>query len=53
MVPFLFTVKNLDLKGPADGFAGQFDVPSYRCAASWSVALTLPHAVLAQDVPGL
>ncbi|PSC73651.1 33kDa oxygen evolving of photosystem II isoform A [Micractinium conductrix] len=32
MVPFLFTVKNLDLKGPADGFAGQFDVPSYRGA---------------------
>jgi photosystem II oxygen-evolving enhancer protein 1 len=31
-VPFLFTIKNLDAKGDAGQFIGQFDVPSYRGA---------------------
>jgi photosystem II oxygen-evolving enhancer protein 1 len=31
-VPFLFTVKNLEAKGDAGQFLGQFDVPSYRGA---------------------
>jgi photosystem II oxygen-evolving enhancer protein 1 len=31
-VPFLFTVKNLQAKGDAGQFLGQFDVPSYRGA---------------------
>jgi len=31
-VPFLFTVKNLEAKGDAGQFIGQFDVPSYRGA---------------------
>jgi len=29
-VPFLFTVKELDAKGNADAFGGEFVVPSYR-----------------------
>jgi len=29
-VPFLFTVKNLKMKGSVDGFSGDFVVPSYR-----------------------
>lgn len=29
-VPFLFTVKELVAKGTADGFGGEFSVPSYR-----------------------
>ena len=29
-VPFLFTVKELNAKGPADAFGGDFVVPSYR-----------------------
>lgn len=29
-VPFLFTVKSLNAKGTADGFSGDFTVPSYR-----------------------
>ena len=29
-VPFLFTVKELQAKGPTDGFGGDFVVPSYR-----------------------
>jgi photosystem II oxygen-evolving enhancer protein 1 len=29
-VPFLFTVKELVAKGSADGFGGEFTVPSYR-----------------------
>ncbi|KFM27301.1 Oxygen-evolving enhancer protein 1, chloroplastic [Auxenochlorella protothecoides] len=29
-VPFLFTIKELDAKGTADGFKGEFTVPSYR-----------------------
>jgi photosystem II oxygen-evolving enhancer protein 1 len=29
-VPFLFTVKELSAKGSADGFGGEFVVPSYR-----------------------
>ena len=31
-VPFLFTVKELAAKGNADGFGGEFTVPSYRGA---------------------
>ncbi|KAL4854101.1 Oxygen-evolving enhancer protein 1 [Chlorella vulgaris] len=31
-VPFLFSVKELDAKGNADGFGGEFVVPSYRGA---------------------
>jgi len=31
-VPFLFSVKNLNAKGDAGQFLGQFDVPSYRGA---------------------
>jgi len=31
-VPFLFTIKNLDAKGDAGQFLGQFDVSSYRGA---------------------
>jgi photosystem II oxygen-evolving enhancer protein 1 len=31
-VPFLFTVKELVAKGTADGFGGEFVVPSYRGA---------------------
>ncbi|KAL4544834.1 hypothetical protein Ndes2526B_g00774 [Nannochloris sp. 'desiccata'] len=31
-VPFLFTVKELVAKGTADGFGGEFTVPSYRGA---------------------
>lgn len=29
-VPFLFTAKNLNAKGPASTFEGNFVVPSYR-----------------------
>ena len=29
-VPFLFSVKELEAKGTADGFGGEFVVPSYR-----------------------
>ena len=29
-VPFLFTVKELNAKGPANAFGGDFVVPSYR-----------------------
>ena len=29
-VPFLFTFKNMTLKGNLDGFSGEFVVPSYR-----------------------
>ena len=29
-VPFLFTFKNMKLKGSLDGFSGEFAVPSYR-----------------------
>jgi len=29
-VPFLFSIKELDAKGNADGFGGEFVVPSYR-----------------------
>ena len=32
MVPFLYTVKGLEATGPADGFAGNFTVASYRGA---------------------
>lgn len=31
-VPFLFTIKELVAKGKADGFGGEFTVPSYRGA---------------------
>lgn len=30
MVPFMFTVKNLNIEGKADGLSGDFTVPSYR-----------------------
>lgn len=30
MVPFMFTVKNLNIEGKADGLTGDFTVPSYR-----------------------
>jgi len=29
-VPFLFTIKELEAKGTADAFGGEFTVPSYR-----------------------
>ena len=29
-VPFLFTIKELEAKGTADAFGGEFVVPSYR-----------------------
>jgi len=32
-VPFLFSIKELDAKGNADGFGGEFVVPSYRGAS--------------------
>ncbi|KAI7845585.1 hypothetical protein COHA_000873 [Chlorella ohadii] len=32
MVPFMFTVKNLNIEGKADGLTGDFTVPSYRGA---------------------
>ncbi|PRW58503.1 33kDa oxygen evolving of photosystem II [Chlorella sorokiniana] len=32
MVPFMFTVKNLNVEGKADGLSGEFLVPSYRGA---------------------
>ncbi|PRW57515.1 Oxygen-evolving enhancer chloroplastic [Chlorella sorokiniana] len=31
-VPFMFSVKNLDIKGPSDNMAGSLVVPSYRGA---------------------
>lgn len=30
MVPFMFTVKNMNIEGKADGLTGEFLVPSYR-----------------------
>ena len=29
-MPFLFTIKELEAKGTADAFGGEFTVPSYR-----------------------
>ena len=29
-MPFLFSIKQLNAKGPADAFGGDFVVPSYR-----------------------
>ena len=54
-VPFLFTVKELIAKGNADGFGGEFTVPSYRgstfldpkgrgAATGYDTAVALPAA---------
>eukprot|EP00890_Picochlorum_soloecismus_P004250 jgi/Picsp_1/4826/NSC_02193-R1_33kda oxygen evolving protein of photosystem ii len=54
-VPFLFTVKQLDAKGTADAFGGEFNVPSYRgstfldpkgrgAATGYDTAVALPAA---------
>ncbi|KAI3434507.1 hypothetical protein D9Q98_002581 [Chlorella vulgaris] len=59
-VPFLFSVKELDAKGNADGFGGEFVVPSYRgatfldpkgrgAASGYDNAVALPAASDAEE----
>ncbi|KAL4450613.1 hypothetical protein ABPG77_000969 [Micractinium sp. CCAP 211/92] len=59
-VPFLFSIKELDAKGNADGFGGEFLVPSYRgstfldpkgrgAATGYDNAVALPAAADADE----
>jgi photosystem II oxygen-evolving enhancer protein 1 len=59
-VPFLFSVKELEAKGTADGFGGEFVVPSYRgstfldpkgrgAATGYDNAVALPAAADADE----
>ncbi|EFN51761.1 hypothetical protein CHLNCDRAFT_32868 [Chlorella variabilis] len=59
-VPFLFSVKQLEAKGNADGFGGEFVVPSYRgstfldpkgrgAATGYDNAVALPAASDAEE----
>jgi hypothetical protein len=62
-VPFLFSVKELEAKGTADGFGGEFVVPSYRgstfldpkgrgAATGYDNAVALPAAADAGECRG-
>lgn len=53
MVPFMFTVKNMNIEGKADGLTGEFLVPSYREFPGRLGVKSTKNALLSNRVAGV